>query len=293
MRKLIPGMLLAILLAGCSGGAADQASAASTASSKESVAPSVAAAGESTQPPKNLPRKIIYSGEITLATEDIDGATKRLEAKTKELNGYIGAANVSGSKGSLREASYTIRIPSPKFDAFVAYIATLGELKTNHRSAEDVSEEYYDVDARLKNKKVEEARLIDLLKHSSGKLSDVLTLEKEISRVRQEVEQIEGRLRFLSNQTDLSTVTISMQEVKNFEPEGSPTVKTQVQRTWDGSIDALKQVGLGILLMLVALIPWLILPAILLIVIIKITRKKKPVPPPVLVEESEMPEEGQ
>ena len=203
-----------------------------------------------------VPRKIIYTGEIHLACESLDIATEKLESRIKSFGGYIGNASHNGNRGAVRESTWMIRLPAEKFDSFIKFAVTIGELQSNSRQAQDVSEEFYDVEARLKNKKIEEARLVELLKKSTGKLSEILTVEKELSRVREEAERIEGRLRFLRNQTDLSTITVTIQEIKNFQPEGPPTVKTQVARTFDSSIDAMKQLGLAALLFVVAVIPW-------------------------------------
>jgi hypothetical protein len=270
-KKLISlGLLLAtsLLMFGCSGGAAQSGSASAdvAAGGKDSLSPQTPAAlesgdttGKSTQEKElAFPRKIIYTGDIKLVCDNLDAASAKLESRIKDFGGYISSANKSGTRGSTRESTWTIRIPAEKFDPFIKFTTTIGELQSNNRQAQDVSEEFYDATARLKNKKIEEARLVELLKHSTGKLSEILTVEKELSRVREETERIEGRLRFLSNQTDLSTITVTIQEVKNFQPEGPPTVKTQVARAFSGSIDTMKQFGLAVLLMVVAITPWLL-----------------------------------
>jgi hypothetical protein len=205
-----------------------------------------------------LPRKIIFTGEVTLICEDLDKAAAGLESRAKEFGGYISNANQTGARGEMREGSWTVRIAAEKFDAFLKALPALGELQSSSRKADDVSEEFYDVAARLKNKKIEEARLIELLQKATGKLTEVLTVEKELSRVRDEIERIEGRLRFLTNQTDLSTITITLREVKNFVPEGPPTLATQVSRSFGDSLDALKAFVVGLLLLVVALVPWLL-----------------------------------
>ncbi len=220
-----------------------------------------------------LPRKIIYTGDLHLACENLDIASQKLESRIKEFGGYIGNANKTGNRGTIREATWTIRLPAEKFDAFIKFAVSIGELQSNNRQAQDVSEEFYDVAARLKNKKIEEARLVELLKRATGKLSEILTVEKELSRVREEAERIEGRLRFLRNQTDLSTITVTIQEIKNFQPEGPPTVKTQVSRTFEGSIDAMKQMGIALLLFFVALLPWLLPIALIAWIVVRRTRK--------------------
>jgi len=225
--------------------------------------------------PLTQPRKIIYTGEVTLVCEDLDKTAEQLEAKIAEFGGYLGNVSRSGVRGSAREGSWTARIPSAKFDTFVKALPSLGELQSSSRHAEDVSEEFYDVQARLKNKQLEEARLLDLLQKATGRLTEVLTVEKELMRVREEIERIQGRLRFLSNQTDLSTITITLREVKNFVPEGPPTLATQLSRSFSSSTTALKDFLVGVLVALVALLPWTVPLALLAWLIVRVVKKRR------------------
>ena len=299
-KKLISfGLILAIGLSlfGCSGGADKQLSSRGghADSSSETVGleagamakdSTVLADGKVKNKQAAMPRKIIYTGDVHLACENLDTAAKKLESRIKSFGGYVSSGNRSGNRGSIREATWTIRLPADQFDSFINYTVSLGELQSNTRQAQDVSEEFYDVAARLKNKKVEEARLVELLKHATGKLGEILTVEKELTRVREEAEQIEGRLRFLENQTDLSTLTVTIQEVKNFQPEGPPNVTTQVSRSFSSSIDAMKQLGIGLLLVVVAILPWALPILIVLWIVVQRRRKlAKPILEPGLPDE--------
>ena len=138
----------------------------------------------------------------------------------------------------------------------------LGEVRQNHVGSQDVTEEYFDVEARIRNKQEEEKRLLKHLSDSTGKLEDILAVERELSRVRGEVEQMQGRLRFLANRTELSTITIEATEWKDYKPPVAATFQTQLGRTFFNSVDNLSAFGKAILMVSVALIPWL--PLILL-----------------------------
>lgn len=266
MKQLIPFIGLALLTGCASERMAGKASMRDAqVEAQSAVATSGMVAGEAkleteVAPAKApaMPRKIIFTGEVTLICEDLDKASAGLEGRAKEFGGYVSNANQTGARGETREGSWTVRIAAEKFDAFLKALPALGELQSSSRKADDVSEEFYDVAARLKNKKIEEARLIELLQKATGKLTEVLTVEKELSRVRDEIERIEGRLRFLTNQTDLSTITITLREVKNFVPEGPPTLATQVSRSFGNSLDTLKAFVVGLLLLVVALVPWVL-----------------------------------
>ena len=280
---------------GCSGGspgsgadlAARDASAKRVSGSRSggdvSAKADAAVANGNARAKQELPRKIIYTGQVSLACEDLDRAIDGLEKAVRSVGGYVGDANRSGERNTARTASYTVRVASDRFDAFLKSLPGLGEFESATRTAQDVSEEFYDADARLKNKRVEEARLVELIRRVAGNLDQILRVESELSRVREEIEQIEGRLRFLAHQTDLSTVTVNLREVKNFVPEGPPTFSTRVRRTWTGSLDALTEFGTGLILFVVGVAPWLVPLLIVggtaLLIVRRVRRPRPPIVP--------------
>jgi len=272
------GVALAIVAAaGCSAGD-DASSGAAGIKAADVRAATPAAAGvrlaSKLSQATVQPKKIIYRGEATLDCEDLDKATQKLLGKVKSLGGYVGDASASGTRGTARQASWTVRVPAERYQDLLKALPGIGELRSSSQKADDVSEEFYDAQARLKNKNVEEARLIDLLKNHSGKLSDILVLEKELSRVREEIERIEGRIRYLANQADMSTVTITLVEVKDFVPQGSPSLGTRTGRAFSGSIESMKEMGSALLVFAVAAAPWVIPLAILLWIIARIANRK-------------------
>jgi Domain of unknown function (DUF4349) len=133
---------------------------------------------------------------------------------------------------------WRMRVPVERFDAFVESIVALGELERHNRTSQDITEQYYDVEARVKNKKVEEQTLNKILQERSGKLEDVLKIEIELSRVRGEIEQLEGKLRVLENLSALATLTLNIREREKYAP-APPVIAsfpTRISRTWDASI---------------------------------------------------------
>ncbi len=205
-----------------------------------------------------MPRRIVFTGTVRLACESLDRAAAGLEERVRRFGGYVGDASRDGTRGAARRATWTVRVPSDRFDAFLATLPGLGELQSSARTAQDVSEEYYDAEAHVRNKRVEEARLVEMLKRVAGNLDQILRVEGELSRVRGEIEGVEGRLRFLSHQSELSTVTVTMEEAKAFVPAGPPSLRTRVGRTFGGSVDALAELGTGLLLFGVAAAPWVL-----------------------------------
>ena len=254
------------LMSGCGkpGGNGDSASIAPS-STGAAVGASESAASNPSNAAPVLPRKIIYTGTVEMAAEDIMVASRKITTLVNTFHGYIAESSSGGggegtgkqlpSLSVPREATWKIRIPADQFNEFLNALGGVGELQNRHVTSQDVSEEFYDVAARLKNKRIEESRLLEHMK-ASGKLSDILLLEKELSRVREEIERTEGRLRFLANQTDLSTIDITLRQTEGFRPEVAPSLWTESRRTFGASLSALADFGRTLLIAIIALLPW-------------------------------------
>jgi hypothetical protein len=119
-----------------------------------------------------------------------------------------------------------------------------------------VTEEFYDLSARLKNKKETEKRLLKLQEEKTGELEHVLTAEREIARVREEIEQMEGRLNRLNDLTSLTTVKLSVEEIQTYQGE-ELAFADRVSGAWADSIGGLVDFGKGLVLFVVAIAPWL------------------------------------
>lgn len=260
---------LLILTTGCGEASPPRQGAVSRPTAVLAEAAPAAARAEPAQAgaPAALPaleRKIIYNAEIGLIVEDFTQVEPEITRLVQQAQGYIAELNVLGSPGSPRSARWRVRVPVAAFEDFLRDIARLGELESNRRTSEDVSEQFYDLEARIKNKKIEEERLVQILKETTGKIEDVLQVEKELSRVRGEIEQMEGRLRVLQDLTALTTVTISIRERQKFQPPppAAADFPTMVARTFQSSLNRLVDFGKSLALVVVAVIPWLPLIAL-------------------------------
>jgi hypothetical protein len=214
-------------------------------------------AAPDTAPPKAVPRKIIYNADVELTVDDFARAEQGIMRLVKESGGYLADSNVAGSPGSQRSGMWKVRVPVEGFESFVEAVIRLGELQRRQTNSQDVTEEFYDLEARIKNKKVEEARLVKHLEESTGKLKDILDVERELSRVREEVERQQGRLQLLANLASLTTVTIHVREWKGYIPAAAPTFATRVARTFRASVDQLARFSEGLVLAVVSVVPWL------------------------------------
>ena len=205
-----------------------------------------------------LPRQIIRTADLQLIVNDFDQAEHHLRQLISQCRDcYVAQADISGSKDAPRRGHWKIRVPAAQFDAFIEDVSQLGVPERNNVDSQEVTEEYYDLETRIKNKKIEEARLLKHLEQSTGKLEEILKVEHELTRVRGEIELQEGRLRMLDNLTTLTTVTLTMQENKNYVPPQAPTFLTNVSSTFTNSLGALVTFAQHSALVLVALTPWL------------------------------------
>ena len=147
-------------------------------------------------------RKLIRNGDISLEVSDLEKTQAAIEDWVKEFGGYISSSN-NGEKSS----SYTVRIPSEKFDSAMDAAGALGTLKNKNISTQDVSDQFYDLQSRLETKKVLREKLNGYLRQANS-MQDILKVESELNSVQSDIESMEGRLKRLTSQIDFSTISV-------------------------------------------------------------------------------------
>lgn len=202
-------------------------------------------------------RKIIFNCEFSLRTESMDEIVPQIEGLTKENRGFLSSVQMSGQSGSYRAGCWVIRIPVENYRTFVNAVGQFGEVESRYETSQEVTTEFVDVQARIRNKQAEEKRLVTMLGDRTGKLEDVLLVEKEITRVRGEVEGLQGRMRVLKDLSSLSTVTLRVHELQKFVSAESPGFGTRIVRRWNSTLDSLARFGQELILLLVGAGPWL------------------------------------
>jgi hypothetical protein len=238
---------------------------------------------------EKMPRKIIYTAMINLIVEDFTKADQDLIQLVKTYKGYVISSEVSGSPGAPRTGQWKVRVPIDQFDPFRAALAKLGEPERSSTDSQDVTEEYYDVEARIKTKKAEEASLLKLLENTTGKIEDILAVRRELSRVREEIERHQGRLQVLAKLTAMSTLTINLRERSSYQPPEAADFGTTVGRTFSDSWLALVGLGKGVVIFVTALIPWLPVLALVGVPIFLLTRRYRKQQAPLLAVAVEQP----
>ena len=155
---------------------------------------------------------IIRRGQASVEVRHVQDALTRIRQSAAQAGGFVANASLTSGKEERRSATLELRVPSGQFEAIVDALSALGKVETVNSTVQDVGEEYVDIGARASNARRLEARLVEMVATRTGKLSDLLTVERELARVREEIERYDARLRWLVKHTAMSTLELTLHE---------------------------------------------------------------------------------
>ncbi|TWE08995.1 uncharacterized protein DUF4349 [Neobacillus bataviensis] len=162
---------------------------------------------------------VIYQAELELRVKNFENTVQNLEEKAKKYGGYIAESSVTKDGTEQVSCSMKLRIPQAHFQEFLNDAeGQAAEVLKRNINGQDVTEEYVDLESRLKSKRAVEERLLSFMKNAA-KTEDLLKISADLASVQEEIEVIEGRMKYLENQTSLSTVSITLYETKVVVPE--------------------------------------------------------------------------
>ena len=173
-------------------------------------------AGENQSITEAANRKIIRNGELTLEVESPADAERQIGSIADALGGFVVTSESkqhdTGEPGKqYLEVSLVIRVPAAQFQtAFDQIVSTGSRVIQQKKSGQDVTEEFIDLEARIRTQKALELQFLEIMKQAT-KVPDALEVHRQIAEVRTEIEKLEGRKRFLENRASLSTITVSLQ----------------------------------------------------------------------------------
>jgi len=198
----------------------------SNISTSEEVGPKPSGAPAPTGPADN--RKLVRNAKVDLEVKSFDEALQSISAFASEGRGYVATTSSEKQENGKLRGEIIVKILPENLDGFLAKLRKLGDLKNQTLATEDVTKEYVDTDARLNNARLLETRLVELLKKKSDDVEDLLAVEKELGRIREQIEQLQGELKFMDMQVQFATVTISLAE-KDMETPAGFLLKERVQ----------------------------------------------------------------
>ena len=213
-----------------------------------------------------IERKLIRNGRLELLTTDAAKLRVNIETLCKKYNAYVASESRDHYHQRLQFEQH-IRIPAAEFDAFLGEAEALGNhTESRSISSEDVTEEFIDVEARLKTKKELEARYLSLLSQAKS-VTDILAIESQVANTRAEIESMQGRLNYLKNQVSYSTLILVYYERTSGEFGFASRSFASLQNGWDNL--------LFFLLGLMNIWPFILAGIALVWLFVRVRRKKR------------------
>jgi hypothetical protein len=215
----------------------------------------------------NQPRPgpmIARTFSLSLIASDFSTSRASLDAILARHHGYAASLTASTEQNAARSLQASLRIPAAELNAAMVELKSLGRVQNESQNGEEVTQQHADLVARLKNSRETEARLQDILRNRTGKISDVLAVEQEIARVRGEIEQMEGEQKSLEHRVDFATVDLKLsEEYKAHLDSPSPSVGTRFHNAFVAGYRGATETIVGILLFFAeygpALLIWLVI----------------------------------
>jgi len=229
-----------------------------TAQSEEAEAPDYKATAPSTTPRAAadvLPfdRKIIRTAQFDIEVEDSHKAYQQVVVMAETMGGFVQESNQQADGDRMR-AYLIIRVPVNGFSRAVEELGTLGTITNQRMSGQDVTEEYYDMESRVKTLQAKESSLMQLLGQATT-VDDILKVERELWSVREQIEQLQGRMRYYDNLTSLATLQVNLYEPQPIPPDEEPD--SLLDQLLEALINSVKYLGYYATRLLVA-ITWVL-----------------------------------
>ncbi|MDZ7267002.1 MAG: DUF4349 domain-containing protein [candidate division KSB1 bacterium] len=229
------------------GGGAEELSAAHTVDLKMSAAiPSAPVASG---------RLIIQTASLSCEVGNFEETARRLRALVEESGGYLVSSETRSDEDGRQSGTLVLRVPADKFETTLAALKRLVKKVENENiSGNDVTEEFYDLSARLNNKRRAEQRFLEILK-TAVKTTEILEVEQALANVREEIERLEGRQRYLSDQVALSTITVFWHEPRPLITTGRDSFWGKLKRGFENGLAGFGDVLSGTITFVIAVLP--------------------------------------
>lgn len=219
------------------------------------------------------PRKVVYTAELRLESTDYTTARTALEQALTDTNGYVQQSEEHTQSNDARYLYCTYRIPVEHYAEFLDLAGAAGNLIHTSEIADDVTTQYIDIQAHINALTAERDRLLDLQQQAEN-LTDLLTIEEQLTSTQSELESWQSRLYYLNDQTDYCTVNLTLTEVKTYTPiQTNPLAK--VTDAFQRGLNAFGDTLLNLLLWVISIWPWLVLIGVVCGVILYTNKKHK------------------
>jgi Domain of unknown function (DUF4349) len=227
--------------------------------------------------PTTIERKIVRNGDLQLESDSPEQSQQKISAIAESKGGFVVESQQSSSdaRTTTRDVvTMTVRVPSAKFSEALDEIRkTASRVVVETVKSDDVTEEFIDIEAQLKAKKALEVQFLEIMKRANT-VEDALNVQSQLAEVRGEIEKVEGRKRFLENQSSFSTIKIRLQTPSTFT-ENSTGFFDRFKEAFGNGFDAALSFVLGLVSFVIAILPFLIFIALPIYLIVRYFLKKR------------------
>ncbi|HKV05293.1 MAG TPA: DUF4349 domain-containing protein [Candidatus Acidoferrales bacterium] len=210
--------------------------------------------GGAIEAPEPAGPMIAQTASLTIVATDYDEASTAIERLATAHGGYVQKLTVEARSGVSRSLSASLRVPASQLGGFLVDARRLGHVEEETRASDEVTDQYVDLQARLKSARATEQRLLTLLATRTGKLEDVLAAEQELARIREEIESMEGQRIVLAHRVDYATVELQLrEEYRERLNSGSASTGTKL---WNAAVEGLGNLEEGVIVILLFLLAY-------------------------------------
>lgn len=230
--------------------------------------------------PALLDRKIIRTATVTVETDAVSARFEDVGNIAAGAGGFVSSSSF-GNSGETQTASITVRVPGERYQDVISQLRKLGTVKGEQTSANDVTEEFTDLESRVRNLAATEAQYVEFLTRAAN-INEVLTVQDRLNATRAEIEQVQGRIQLLASQTDLATITVHLTPPAIAKEQPKPandSMLDTVRNAWENSLEVL--LGIATVTLAVLAFSWwiAILGVVIYIIVRRQSRPHRPAPP--------------
>ncbi len=222
-------------------------------------------------------KMVAHSAALRLLVDDFSQTHSKLNALVNKHAGTIASSNVAAQSGESRSGTWTILVPASKRGIVLEELAELGVLQSRTTRSSDMTEQYVDLQARIKNKEGLEKRILGLLEKHTGDIKDVIAVEEQLARVRQEIETMTAKTKNIQSVVAMTSIAVFAMEKDDYVPpkaDKPPTFSSETVGAFSSSVSVIVELFKSLVLVLVLIVPWLPIAAITAYIIRRLYRSR-------------------
>lgn len=218
-------------------------------------------------------KKTIKDGNLNLKVSSVDDTNRKISDIAKANGGEVFSSNFYQSAKNVKSGTITVKVPVANFETTLDQLKKTATLVVREStSGQDVTEQYADLQAQFKNKQAEEQQYLEILKQAQ-KISDILEVTQRLSQVRGEIERLQGRIKFMDSQTDMSSIAVSLSEDENITLADSWRPWQVVKETFNSLVKGIQGFVNFLIVLIIQVIPVLVLYLLIFYIIYRIGKK--------------------